>query len=293
MAIIQMHNAAGGGFDMSGLRNGQGSFSTYGMESPDYLGTYRYDYDTNYDLFQYRDGSGAGVFYNEGRSGVIVESIYYSDASFESTLSLHGIDVFVSYADLYAPGYLWDLDFLNGNDRIIGNGFNDLAKGGNGNDRIEGRSGDDSLFGEAGHDRLFGDAGTDRLYGGGGNDDLVGGRGADRLYGGSGADHFVFDKASDSTKGARDVIKGFDGAGSKGGDRIDVSDIDAVSGRSGNQRFDFGEGKGKGDLWAENHKGDTLIFGNIDNDRFAEIQIVIEDGQGISASDYVAGDFIL
>ena len=79
----------------------------------------------------------------------------------------------------------------------------------------------------------------------------------------------------------------------KGGDQIDVSRIDAVKARKGNQKFDFDDGKGKGDLWAENDGRDTIIYGNIDNDRFAEIQIRIEDGRKTSAEDYFANDFIL
>ena len=90
-----------------------------------------------------------------------------------------------------------------------------------------------------------------------------------------------------------DTIDGFSGAGRKGGDQIDVSKIDAVKGSKGNQKFDFDGGHGKGHLWAEDDGRDTMLYGNIDNDRFAEIQIRIEDGRGTSADDYFANDFIL
>ena len=69
--------------------------------------------------------------------------------------------------------------------------------------------------------------------------------------------------------------------------------LDAVAGKRGNQKFDFGDGKGRGDLWAENDGRDTIIYGNIDRDRFAEIQIRIEDGRNTSAEDYISRDFIL
>ena len=53
---------------------------------------------------------------------------------------------------------------------------------------------------------LHGEAGKDRLQGGSNDDRLIGGAGKDTLTGGSGADVFVFDKASDSTASARDLI---------------------------------------------------------------------------------------
>ena len=64
-------------------------------------------------------------------------------------------------------------------------------------------------------------------------------------------------------------------------------------GQGGNQKFVFGDSHAKGHLWAKDLRGgDTMIYGNIDNDRAAEIQIRIADG-GTTADDYYGGDFIL
>ena len=178
-------------------------------------------------------------------------------------------------------------------DKLIGGSGNDTLIGYGGNDRLFGGSGRDEMFAGGGKDKLYGGSGNDKLYGGSGKDELTGNKGADLLVGGTGSDDFNFRKVSDSTRKSMDTIDGFSGAGRKGGDQIDVSGIDAVKGSKGNQKFDFDGGKGKGHLWAEDDGRDTMIYGNIDNDRFAEIQIRIEDGNRTSASDYFANDFIL
>ena len=190
----------------------------------------------------------------------------------------------------------------NGNDRMYGQGGNDrlyggvgrdLMVGGNGNDLLNGGGWKDDMRGGNGNDRLYGGGGTDRLYGNDGNDDLTGNSGADVLVGGRGSDDFIFRSRTDSTGAARDLIDGFEGAGRRGGDRIDVSGIDAVLGQGGNQKFVFGDSQAKGHLWAKDLRGgDTMIYGNIDNDRAAEIQIRIADG-GTTADNYYVGDFIL
>ena len=177
-------------------------------------------------------------------------------------------------------------------ENLLGSKYGDVLAGNGGANGLWGANGNDLLVGRGGNDRLYGGNGNNDLYGGNGNDELFGDKGADLLVGGKGDDDFNFRSRFDSTKGNTDVIEGFDGAGRKGGDRIDVSAIDAVMGRNGNQKFDFDGGKGKGHLWAEDDGRDTMIYGNIDDDRFAEIQIRIEDGN-VQADDYFAGDFIL
>jgi len=95
-----------------------------------------------------------------------------------------------------------------------------------------GASGADVKAGGAGDDSLSGRGGDDRLSGGGGRDTLNGGAGRDTLDGGAGGDVFHFDRIGDSRPGARDTMQGFDGAA---GDRLDLSDIDWNSTRSGSQ----------------------------------------------------------
>jgi hypothetical protein len=150
--------------------------------------------------------------------------------------------------------------------------------------------------GTSGSDTLVGTSGGDTLRGLGGNDVLKGAGGSDILIGGAGGDRFDFDRLSDSAA-ARDVIRAgdgasaFQGAGSAGGDRIDVSGIDANVGAGGNQAFHFG-GTGRGDLSVVESNGDTLVRANVDGDGGFELALLIDDG-AVRASAYSAADFIL
>lgn len=149
------------------------------------------------------------------------------------------------------------------------------------------------FVGTAGRDDLVGGGYDDRLRGGAGDDRLAGGRGADILSGGPGSDRFDFDSVADSPNRARDVIVGFDGAGVRGGDRIDLRDIDAAVDLRGDQAFVFGTAKGAGRLWAvDAANGDTVILGNVDADSAAEFGLRLRDGSQVAA-DYRAADFIL
>ena len=76
-----------------------------------------------------------------------------------------------------------------------------------------------------------------------------------------------------------------------GGDRIDLSGIDANAGVAGNQAFVFG-GTGIGRVSLANAGSDTVVRCNTDKDAAFELEVVIEDG-AILAADYRAGDFIL
>jgi serralysin len=103
-------------------------------------------------------------------------------------------------------------------------------------ENLTGSSKNDTLTGNGLANALVGLSGNDILRGGGGNDRLTGGAGADALTGGAGGDVFVYRRASDSTRTNYDEIKDFSAAA---GDRIDLSAIDAVSGRSGRQAFTY------------------------------------------------------
>ena len=81
-----------------------------------------------------------------------------------------------------------------GNDAIIGGSADDALSGEDGDDTIDGGRGDDILRGHRGEDLLIGDQGgdlldggrdDDRLYGGDGEDLLKGGAGNDQLFGGN------------------------------------------------------------------------------------------------------------
>lgn len=164
-------------------------------------------------------------------------------------------------------------------------------------DAINGIGGDDDIRGEAGDDYLFGGSGNDRLRGGSGEDTLVGWIGADELVGGRGDDVYLFTAASDSTFAGPDRILWGDGAppmegvGVRGGDRIDVSTLDANLNVRGNQAFRFGETDIQG-LSLYNSGRDTVVRANTDEDAAFEFFLRIQDGS-VTAQDYARADFLL
>jgi serralysin len=172
-----------------------------------------------------------------------------------------------------------------GNDTLFGDGGADKLNGNSGADVLNGGSGADVLKGGEGNDRLFGDDGADVLNGDTGSDMLRGGTGKDVLVGGSGADTFVFATAAEAGKGrAFDTIRDFSRAQ---GDKIDLSDIDAVSNKAGNQSFDYIGSKGfsgdAGELrYSKNH-----VYGDLNGDRVADFDIHIANGHALHAGDFL------
>jgi Ca2+-binding RTX toxin-like protein len=144
---------------------------------------------------------------------------------------------------------------------------------------------------------ITGNGAKNALSGLAGADTLVGGANADVLIGGFGPDRFDFNFVSDSTTTARDAIRAgggalaFEGAGVDGGDRIDLSGIDANTSMAGNQAFGLG-GTGIGRISLVNSGTTTLVRGNVDADATFEFVLAIEDGSAL-ASAYKAVDFIL
>lgn len=208
-----------------------------------------------------------------------------------------------------------------GNDLLYGNDGNDTIIGGAGRDYIEGGEGSDTasyatsrsgvvaslanrslntndasgdyyvsiehLIGSRYGDRLYGNAAANAITGGGGNDTLsgdagndriYGGAGADRLWGGAGADRFIFKAAAESTGSLVDSI--FDFVPS-GGDRIDLSLIDASTKAYGNQTFAFiGTAAFKGvagELRYVKQASDTYIYGDMNGDKVADLKIHLDD----------------
>ncbi len=198
----------------------------------------------------------------------------------------------------------WQTSWLGGGPNggfARGNIFNALQYGDDPRSLIEkalaGR-GDDLVRGNDADNRLLGLKGDDNLKGGRGADTLIGGIGADRLMGGRGDDIFVFRDASHSVPGRDDrLIAGggaaaFAGAGERGGDVIDLRGIDADLTRPGKQGFELGAKTGPGALWLRDTRGDTVVLGNLDDDRRPEFRLVIEDGTTRAAA-YAEDDFLL
>ncbi|MCV3734608.1 Ig-like domain-containing protein [Rhizobium sp. TRM96647] len=184
----------------------------------------------------------------------------------------------------------------SGNDKLNGSSGKDALYGKGGNDILYGRGGNDILSGGAGNDRLIGGAGNDRLTGGSGDDRLTGGSGVDTLTGGSGRDTFVFTSTKDTGLGndKRDTVTDFVHAR----DKLDLSQIDANSTRSGDQDFvwrgtnDFTGKAGELIFRIFDEKGTkndrTIVYGDTDRDHRADFQIELT---GII--DLTKGDFIL
>jgi len=202
-----------------------------------------------------------------------------------------------------------DLDLIGaiyrGNDKITGNDGNDVLLGFAGNDTISGAAGTDKLSGGAGKDslyggdsadRLMGDGGADYLRGDAGDDSLYGGSDADRLYGslgadllngGTGKDQFIYKSVKDSTSSAFDTISGFSHSG---GDKVDLSAIDASTKASGNNAFSFkGEvafTKKAGELILSHDGGHTFVDADVNGDGKADLHIQFEGNLNLVASDF-------
>lgn len=196
-----------------------------------------------------------------------------------------------AYDDAFTGTYRIDVSAgraTAGADVVNGTAFNDAISGLQGADNIRGGDGADRLYGVQHGDILRGQAGADLLNGG---------LGADILIGGAQADTFVYGTPLESTPTSMDVIRAGDGAvafelpGRAGGDRIDLSVIDANVLRAGNQAFVFGS-LGAGGLSLAESGSATIVRGNLDRDAAFEFAIRIEDG-AVRSHAYGAGDFLL
>ena len=173
-----------------------------------------------------------------------------------------------------------------GNDILLGNGVQNRLIGNAGNDRLSGRAGNDLLAGGTGADILDGGYGADRLQGGGGADRLVGGRGIDRMSGGLGEDVFVFRSVLDSRAGAADVVTDF----RHGIDLLDLSRIDADTGRGGNQAFHLADDNRLGDagsIAVVHSRTETRVLLDDDGDGRADMVIRLAGQVDLDANDFI------
>jgi hypothetical protein len=147
---------------------------------------------------------------------------------------------------------------------------------------------EDLVYGRDGHDTVQGMGGDDEIYGEGGNDTLVGGVGADKLSGGLGKDQFTYNAVSDSTGASRDLITDFSRAQ---GDKISLSAVDANSLVSNNQAFTFigtsAFSNVAGQLRYEMSGGMTTIFGDVNGDGVADLQIQLSGSIPLISSDFI------
>jgi Ca2+-binding RTX toxin-like protein len=151
------------------------------------------------------------------------------------------------------------------------------------------------LIGNARANVLQGGGGSNRLEGGASADSLVGGGGRDVLTGGTGGDLFVFEAASDTGVNAlaRDRISDF--VAGIGGDRIDLSGIDAKAGTAANNAFTFignsafhgTNASGQLRYEYDSVKGVGILYGSTDADSAAEFSIELTGVASLAAADLI------
>jgi Ca2+-binding RTX toxin-like protein len=184
-------------------------------------------------------------------------------------------------------------DSLSGgddNDRLIGDTGNDVLNGDNGDDVLFGQLNNDKLYGGVGDDTLNGGSGTDSLSGGDGDDVLIGGQNRDTLTGGADADTFVFAKVSEIgtvAAATNDIITDL----VRGTDKIDISQIDAITSTSGNDAFTFINASAFSHVAGQLHYvvsgANILLEGDVNGDGVADFQLQINAITSITAGDIV------
>ena len=156
-------------------------------------------------------------------------------------------------------------------------------------DYLYGSIADNVMRGEGGNDFVWGEAGADELYGGKGADALAGGSGRDELTGGKGGDRFAYAQATVSIAivASRDLITDFSRSQ---GDKIDLQGVDANAAAAGNQTFSFVGGNAftaAGQVRFVQVGGDTIVQASTDADAAAEIEVVLDGGVALQASDFI------
>lgn len=136
---------------------------------------------------------------------------------------------------------------------------------------------------------VSGDAGDDILIGGKKAEQLAGDAGRDQLTGGKGGDTFVFHLLNDTTvaEAGRDIIRDFNHAQ---GDRIDLSELDAVIGGADDQftfigKDDFSNTPGELRYYFSGNK--TFIEGTVDADGTADFMIELKGKINLTEADFV------
>jgi|GEM_PF-2236199 len=203
---------------------------------------------------------------------------------------------------------------LSGNDTIRGGKGADLLSGGDGSDTLSYQgsaavtvnlalntasggdaagdkiAGFENLIGGAGNDVLTGSGLINRLNGGGGNDTLTGLVGKDTLTGGTGSDTFVYSAIIQSKVGtAHDVITDFSQADH---DHISLSAIDADTGTTGNQVFNFIDTAAfdvgvAGELRAFQQGDQVIVQGDVNGDGKADFEIALTGHMVLTALDFI------
>lgn len=201
------------------LTGGNGGDSITGATGADtmYGGDGAADPDDGNDTIAGEDG--ADLIYGNSGNDSLYGGVGIADAESSSDTIYGGFGIDGIYGN-------------NGNDSLYGGGagsdpsdLGDTIAGGNGADNIYANGGNDFIYGgggaadpNEGSDLIFGGLGNDTIYANGGNDTLYGQNDNDSLHGGLGNDIYIF-YGNDGD----DVILFFEGAGTAGGDVIQLT----------------------------------------------------------------------
>lgn len=204
-------------------------------------------------------------------------TVYATDAGTGEVADESSFHSFVRYQNNHYLGSITGLDMT----------FSELAAVGMTDSKVD----DIALFREAfsGDDLMNGGYGNDTFEGFDGDDTINGSFGADDLYGGYGADTFVYTSVKDSgtTSYTCDIIYDFFHVD---GDKIDLSVIDAVKGKPGNQAFSFiGTANfhhKAGELRYELKHHDAYIYGDVNGDGRADFMILLKNVAKLAKSDF-------
>lgn len=176
----------------------------------------------------------------------------------------------------------------NGNDSQQGSDGNDTLIAGEGANTLSGGTGNDVLSAGNGNDNMQGGAGADSIVANHGNDTILGGAGADTIDGGGGADRFLFAALADAPVATPDRILGFDAGG---GDRIDLSAIDANAILANDQAFAWigtAAFTAAGQLhYAAAGAGQWLVTGNVNANLAPDFAILVSSASAPTASWFV------
>jgi Ca2+-binding RTX toxin-like protein len=256
-----------------------------------------------------RGGAGNDTFVMSGRtatSGYSDDLVYdmtdgdkvdlsaWGVSDFSQIQAVMGVDYYGAAIDAYFNGQHHLLSFagvspsqFEATDFLYSNAAGGTQNGTAYGDMLFGSRGDDILNGLGGGDTLLGGIGNDTINGGSGGDDIYGGAGRDLLTGGTGYDAYIYQAESDSAFGAaHDLIADFQA----GIDWIDLYDVDANPGLSGNQRFSFigsQDFTAAGQLRVVQANGVTTIYGNTDSDSTPEFQIELTGTINLHSYDFI------
>jgi Ca2+-binding RTX toxin-like protein len=164
---------------------------------------------------------------------------------------------------------------------------------GAGNISGTGNAASNAITGNEGDNLLDGKAGVDTIKGGAGNDTIIGGVGNDLMYGQGGFDTFLVRQESVNTTGTLESDRIYD-LDLAGGDRIDLSQIDADSVLGGNQAFHFvgaafTNHAGEATLVYDAALGITTLKLDVNGDGHADYQLKMDGDQTTTTGDIVTG----